>query len=215
MRFWDTGRVKMGKVRFAGFVALVFSLAALGGCARSVPINYYILHSMPGPAPLTRTAPAQSMVVGVGPVTIPPFLDRPQIVTKPTPDTLDFAEFDRWAEPLDKNLARVVADDLSKRLPNAQTCVFPWRRSIPVKYQVTLDILHLEKIEGDKILLEANWKILGKKGKKLLVMKRSRVMTVEAGAGFSGIASAESRAVATLSREIANELESLALAQNR
>ncbi|MGC9195262.1 MAG: PqiC family protein [Syntrophobacteraceae bacterium] len=206
----------MGKIRMARFVALMFSLAALGGCARSAPIKYYILRSMQGPAPLTKTAPARSMVLGVGPVTIPPYLDRPQIVTKPSPDTLQFAEFDRWAEPLDKNIARVFADDLSRRIPDAQVCVFPWRRSIPVKYQITLDILHLEKIEGDRVLLEASWKILGNKGKKLLLMNRSKVMEpVEAGAGFSPIASAESRAVAALSRQIATALASMAAAQTR
>ncbi len=206
----------MGRVRISRFVALIFSLAALGGCARSAPVKYYILRSMQGPAPLTKTAPAQSMVLGVGPVTIPAYLDRPQIATKPSPDTLQFAEFDRWAEPLDKNLARVVADDLSGQLPNAQVCTFPWRRSIPVKYQVTLDILHLEKIQGQKVLLEANWKILGNKGKKLLLMNHSRVIEpVEAGEGFSPIASAESRAVATLSHQLAAAVQSLAVAKTR
>lgn len=201
----------MSKVRFSRFAALVFALAALGGCARSAAINYYILHSMEGPAPQTKAAgPGQCMVVAVGPVNIPAYLDRPQIVTRSSPDTLEYSEYDRWAEPLDKNLARVLADDLSARLGDAQVCVFPWPGSMPVRYQVTLNIVHLEKISDSKVSLDASWSVLGNNGKKLLVMRRSNVIEpLEAAAGFRAVASAESRAVEALSREIAAVIESL------
>ena len=201
----------MAKVRISRFAAVLFALAALGGCARSASVNYYILHSMQGPAPQTRNAgPEQCMVVAVGPVNIPAYLDRPQIVTRSSADTLQFAEFDRWGEPLDKNLVRVLADNLSALLSGAQVCVFPWPRSMPVRYQVTLDIVHLEKTPDGGVILDASWNVLGNNGKKVLVTRRSRVSEpVEGAAGFSGVAAAESRAVETLSREIAAVVESL------
>ncbi len=201
----------MAKARVSRFAAVVFVLAALGGCARSAPVNYYILRSMQGPVPQPKAAgPEQGMVVAVGPVNIPAYLDRPQIVTRSSPDTLKFDEFNRWAEPLGKNLARVLADDLSASLYGAQVCVFPWPQSVPVRYQVTLDIIHLEKVPGGKVILDASWKVLEHNGKKMLVMRRSEVTEpVEAGSGFKGIASAESRSVAALSREIAAAIESL------
>lgn len=201
----------MAKVRVLRFAALFFALAALGGCARSASVSYYTLRSMEGPARQPAAASqGPCMVVAVGPVDIPAYLDRPQIVTRPSPDTLRLAEFDRWAEPLDKNLARVLADDLSGQLNGAHVCVFPWSNSMPVSYQVTLNIVHLEKTSDGKVLLDASWSVLGNKGKKLLVMNRSKVSEpVEAGGGYRGVVAAESRAVATLGREIASVVRSL------
>lgn len=201
----------MTRVRVFRFAALTFALAALCGCARSASVNYYMLRSMQGPLPQTKSCrPDRSLVVAVGPVTIAGYLDRPQIVTRSSPDTLQFAEFDRWAEPLDKILARVVADDLTALLGGAHVCVFPWPASLPVRYQVTLNVVHLEKVPGGKVLLDANWNVLEHNGKKLLVMRRSTVSEpLAATAGFEEIAAAESRAVRTLSRRIAAVLETL------
>ncbi|MGC8494413.1 MAG: PqiC family protein [Syntrophobacteraceae bacterium] len=196
----------MSKIRVYRFVAVAFALAALAGCARSQAVNYYLLRSMQGPPPQAK-ALGQCMVVAVGPVEIPAYLDRPQMATRPSPDSLRYAEFDRWAEPLDKNLARVLADDLSARLGDAHVCVFPWPSSVPVRYQVRLTIVHLEKIAGEKVVLDASWSLWGKNGKKLLLMRRSRIVEpVDPAAGYKGIASAESRAVDALSREIAPRL---------
>ena len=201
----------MGRVRFSRLAALVFALASLGGCARSASVNYYILRSMRGPEPGVRTAaPGPAKAVVIGPVSIPAYLDRPQMVTRPSPETIKYAEFDRWAEPLDKNLARVIADDISALLPGANVCVFPCPTAFPVTYQVTLDVIELEKVASGKVILEASWKIFGNKGKELLVMRRSRVSEpVEANAGYSAIASAESLAVKALSRRIATVVEAM------
>ncbi|MDR3556946.1 MAG: PqiC family protein [Syntrophobacteraceae bacterium] len=201
----------MGKVRVLRFAVAVIALTALGGCARSAPITYYILRSLPGPAPAAKTStPGLCTVVAVGPVTIPAYLDRPQMVTRTSPETLQFAEFDRWAEPLDKNLSRILADDLSALTSGSHVCVFPWPRSVAVQYQITLNVVQMEKIPGDKVILDASWRVFENNGKKLLVMKRSSLTEpVEANAGFSAIASAQSRAVEALSREIAAVLASL------
>lgn len=200
----------MARVRILRFAFLVFALLALGGCARSGTVNYYILRSMQGPTGHMKACrPQQRMVVAVGPVSIPAYLDRPQMVTRSSPDTLRFAEFDRWAEPLGKNLARVVADNLSALLGGAHVCVFPWPGSMPVRYQVRVNIVHLEKIPGGKVILDASWDVLTNNGKKLLAVRRSRVIEpVEAASGFRGVASAESRAAWALSREIAKVVAS-------
>ncbi len=196
----------MSKIKIYRFVALAFVLAALAGCARSQAVNYYLLRSMQGPPPQAK-ALGQCMVVAVGPVEIPAYLDRPQMAIRPSPDTLHYSEYDRWAEPLDKNVARVLADDLSARLADAHVCVFPWPGSVPVRYQVRLTIVHLEKIAGEKVVLDANWSLWGNNGKKLLLMRRSRIVEpVEAPADYKRIAAAESRAVDSLSREIAPRL---------
>jgi uncharacterized lipoprotein YmbA len=78
-----------------------------------------------------------------------------------------------------------------------------------VQYQITLEIIHLEKMPDGHVMLDASWNILGNGGEKLLVMKRSKLIMPVESAGFEAIASAESRAVEALSREIAAEVKSL------
>ena len=63
------------------------------------------------------TAAAQGPVIGVGPITVPKYLDRPQIVTRSGRNQLALGEFDRWAEPLQDNVLRVLAENLAFLIP--------------------------------------------------------------------------------------------------
>jgi hypothetical protein len=207
--FREEGK-QMIRVPVSRLAAVFIVLMVLGGCARSQPANYYILRSIQNPGPEIRAAGAeQDPAIGVGPVKIPQYLDRPQIVSRTTESGLQFAEFDKWAEPLDKNLARVIADNLSVLIPSDRVSVFPWPSSQPVQYQVTVEIIHLEKMPDGKVILDADWNILGDGGQKLLVMKRSKIILPVESAGFESLASAQSRAVENLSREIAAAVNSL------
>jgi len=78
-----------------------------------------------------------------------------------------------------------------------------------VQYRVTLDVLHLEKASDGSIVLDACWSIPGNDGEKLPYMKRSKIVMAAESAGFGGIASAESKAVEALSREMAAAIQSL------
>ncbi len=201
----------MIEVPASRLAAIFIVLMLLGGCAGSKSANYYVLRSMQNPGPEVRAAGTQQdQAVGVGPVKIPEYLDRPQMVTRSTGSGLQFAEFDKWAEPLEKNLTRVLADNLSVLLLSERVCIFPWPKSMPVQYQITLEIIHLEKMPDDKVILDASWNILGNGGEKLLVMKRSRLVLPVESAGFEAMASAESRAVEGLSREIATAVRAFA-----
>jgi len=193
--------------RFA--IALV-TMMLIGGCGGSKAANYYILHSIENPGPEAReSGREQEPAIGVGPVKIPDYLDRPQMATRSSNNSLQFAEFDRWAEPLEKNLTRVLADNLSVLVPSESVRVFPWAKAMPVQYQVTLEVMQLEKISDEKVILDARWNILGNNGEKLLVSRRSKLVLPVESAGFEGTASAESRAVEALGREIAAEIRSL------
>jgi uncharacterized lipoprotein YmbA len=67
------------------------------------------------------------MTIGIGPVTLPKYLDRPQIVTFTSPYALNVVEFDRWAEPLESTFVRVLAENLALLLPRAHVVVSPCR----------------------------------------------------------------------------------------
>lgn len=205
-------------IRSAKLVAISVAFLVLLGCARSQTPNYYLLNPVSTSAAESAASCAAQPpgpTVGVGPVKVPEYLDRPQMVTRSSDTSLRFSEYDRWAEPLGKNLARVVADDLSAMLPSENVCVFPWTKSMQVRYQVTLDVVQLEQTPDGKVTLDARWNIMGDEGSKLLVMKRSRLVLPVESSGFDAIAAAESRAVEGLSREIADSIRSLGSVESR
>src|SRR4029450_11406568 len=89
-------------------------LLVLSGCFGSTPPTHFYL--IP---PLTSgdTAPPASagqrdLTLAVGPVTVPPYLDRPQLVTRTSRAKLTLADFEQWAGPLEDTIARVSADGL-------------------------------------------------------------------------------------------------------
>src|SRR5919109_1073251 len=116
--------------RVLAFVALSVGTSLLiGGCA-SQPSRFYLLSAPPSAEPVPLgTSGGQGATIGVGPVTLPRYLDRPQIVTQTSPYELKLAEFDRWAEALDINFSRVLAENLSLLLPTARVVLAPWPRA--------------------------------------------------------------------------------------
>jgi uncharacterized protein len=202
---------RMARVLNSG-IAVIFlvPLLFLGGCASSKSPNYFILDSLRSEAPgVTKAAAENDLTVGVGPVKIPEYLDRPQMATRSAPNSLQFAEFDKWAESLEKSLTRVLAENLSLLLSTDRVVVFPWAGSIHVLYQVSVDVTQFEYTADGKAIFVAGWSVFGNDGQKLLAVKRSRIMVPVQSTGFEAIASAQSRAVADLSREIAACIESL------
>lgn len=79
--------------------ALVLVTAVLGaGClgGGNAPTRLYVLAPVETPA-----LPASgALSVGVGPMHVPGYLDRPQIVTRRDADRIDLGDFDQWGEPL-------------------------------------------------------------------------------------------------------------------
>jgi len=200
----------MAKVLNSGIGAIfLLSLLSICGCASKSP-NYYILNSLQSGAPSAEKVRAENdLTIGVGPVKIPAYLDRPEMATRSAADSLQFAEFDKWAEPLERNLTRVISENLAILLSTNRVGVFPWLNSAQVQYQVTVDITQLERMPDGKVILAARWNILGDQGENMLVIESSRFSIPIESAGYGAMASAESRAVEALSREIAAAIRSL------
>src|SRR5208337_2085567 len=80
---------RMAKAQNSGIAAiLLLSIPLFCGCA-SKPPNYYVLHSLQSEAPGVRTARAENdLSIGVGPIKIPEYLERPQMAIRSTPNSL-------------------------------------------------------------------------------------------------------------------------------
>jgi hypothetical protein len=188
-------------------LSLVALLVVLGGClgGGSPPSRFYLL----SPLPVPEAAAASGVAIGVGPVAIPDYLNRAQIVTRTGENQLELAEFDRWAEPLQKNLSRVLVLNLSTLLSTDRVALHPWNRSTPMDYQVIVDVGRFEAGRDGRASLLARWTIVAGTDRKILLMRKSTFSEPIAPDGYEATVASMSRLVGALSREIAAEIGDL------
>ena len=184
------------------------SLLGLGACT-STPSRFYVLNSLSASETIPATSAEQGPVIGVGPITLPKYLDRPQIVTRAGSNQLALAEFDRWAEPLQDNVARVLAENLARLIPTDQLLLHAWPRSATLDYQVTVDVLHFDGWLGGESRLLALWSILD--GAELtLWSQRASLNAPVSGRDYDAMVVAMNQLLEWLSRDLASAIQRLA-----
>jgi uncharacterized lipoprotein YmbA len=194
-------------------LTILLAAVLFAGCRGSTPqVEFYALNSPSGITPIANPADAyayQGISIGVGPVSIPEVLDRPQIVTRRGPNKLNVDDFHRWASRLEDNFARVLAKNISLLLPTDQVAVYPWDPGFKPQYQVTLDIQHFEGQWGREVLLEVFWKVIEAQGKTALNIRKTVVKEPLPGNDYETLVSIKSGAVTTLGQEIVQEIKQL------
>ncbi len=192
-------------------VMLVLS-GCLGGGSRTPATRFYVLNSLysaENKAQPTPVAVLKDTAIGVGPIKLSQVLDRPQIILRTSHNEIRVADLDRWAAPLNGNISNVLVDNLSALLSNGQILKFPWKITIPINYQVVMDITRFDGMPGGNVDLRARWGILGENGKKVLSKGQSVLTEPIGGDTIAEMVSAQSRLVAKLSHEIAVEIKRL------
>ena len=146
------------------------------------------------------------VVVAVGPIKIPEYQDRPQIVTQDKNGMLTFAQFDRWGESLDQGIQRVIVENLTIMLPKAVFGIFPCNHAIPVKYQVIADVIKLESDINGIMFLTVQWSVIDARSNKMLFTKRSEFREQVNPHSYHGLAKTLSAECAYLSNKISEAL---------
>jgi len=188
-----------------------FVVVMLGGCATSSPSQFYTLNALKNPEPVRQTVlSAGSVVVAVGPIILPHYLDKFEIITRSGTNELKIHEFHRWAEGLDSSISRAIIENLWSLLPSDQFSVVRWIPGMQINavltYQVTIEIIRFDILPEDKTVFEADW-IINKKGSPL-TMQRSIITEPIKGNNFDEMVAAMSKAVEDFSHEIADILMS-------
>ncbi len=175
-------------------------LLILTACGTTRPSHFYLL------TPLAQNeGDRQNSEPGIviGPVTLPDYLLRPQIVLRNDENEITFDEFHRWAEPLHGNFSRVLAENLSRLLDTSRIALYPGYKTSGFPCQVLVDVIRMDAGSGQQITLVARWSILDRDQKKQLASSKISVVEPIDGTGYKAIVSAQSRALSRLSHEIA------------
>lgn len=185
-------------------------LVALPGCLRSKPSRFYLLSSQSGAAQTTGApaAPAtrRPLVIGLGPVSLADYLDRPQIVLRTDDAPIRLAEFDRWAESLKETLTQALQQNLSALLGTDQVLVGAGNLSRPVDGQVALDVTRLDGELGGEARLEGQWTLYGPDGKAVLATGKAAYREAVPGKTCQDLVRAESHLAALLCKDLATEI---------
>jgi uncharacterized lipoprotein YmbA len=187
----------------AGFL----TMGLLAGCATTPTTSYYSLYApTQAPAPVTTPAPA-TLVLSVGPVTIPDILKQSQIATGGADGRYRLSEYHRWSGELDRDFARTAAEQLSAELGTQQVAIFPWDENLTPTCRIQIDVLSMAGEPGKEATLGVRWVLVDPQGKLPVLVRRSDLREVPAGDGYAAWVAAQRRNIARLGQEIAGEVK--------
>ncbi len=194
----------------------------LAGCGLSAifepkpdQTRFYVLA---GSAPAANTPSLGAGVsVGLGPVELPEYLERPELVVRTSATELKPSALDRWSEPLDKGFVRVLSQDLADALGLQRVLVFPWYATQEPTFQVRVDVIAFESTPQGEARLTARWEITkpgataaAKGAAQTHVQNVSTIAKRAAGSEPADAVAALSSALGDLSTAIAAALRPLA-----
>jgi uncharacterized lipoprotein YmbA len=177
-------------------LTLVWLGILVAGCG-SGGRSFYLLTS-DGPAPS-----GGGLGVGVGPVSLAEYLDRPNLVVQEEPNRFGVAEDHRWAGDLDSSISRVTATNLGRRLGTGNVRSYPWMSDDGIRYQVTLDIRQFHGEADGFAVLEAGWRAYELPGSRVVASRTFVAREPLRRDGYQALVAAQSRLLSRLADEIA------------
>jgi hypothetical protein len=202
----------MKKIVYFGAIGWVFPFMVflLAACSTTPPVKYYTLNTLPEmQQDVSEAVSGDHVAVGLGPVAFPKFLNRPQIVIRQSPNRVEVFEFHRWASSLQGDFLRVLAKNVAILLPMSRVAVYPWKDQFFPTYRVKLNVEQFDGQFGKHVILDVTWTVTGCEAGETLLVKKSKIREPVATENYEALVAAKSRALATLSRKIADEIKRL------
>jgi uncharacterized protein len=185
-------------------IVIVCAALLLGACASSPPVRFYALDSVPQ----NFGEETGDVNIGLGPMIFPDYLKRPQIVTRTTGSEMKIAEFERWAEAVDRSFNRILASNVDGMLDSAVVVVFPYSLNIRIDIRVIGRVFRFDTDESGLAVLDVQWAAGDGKGTTFVEPHRSSYeATVADPRDYDAIVIALNETLSAFSRDIAATLE--------
>ena len=191
-----------------GLLSMLAGCVDLGSGTTQTTRLYVLAPMTTAEAPVARRQDGD-FALGVGPLSLPSYLKRPQVVTRIADNEIVTASFANWAEPLDRSFQRVLTENLSILLGTHAVYPHPWRRTLSPTYRLHLQVIRFDANPTGDAVLAARWEVLDGRGQPLTAKKKSVYRQAVAREDIAGVVTAMSLALADLSRELAAAIASL------
>lgn len=174
-------------------IAAAFAIT-LAGCGSSAPVRYYQLQLEEG---AFEHDPEDSVVLGIGPLRMPEYLSRSQIVTRGEGTEILVDDFNRWAEPVEDSIYRVLGWNVDRAMEGVIVVAFPYNNAIEYEYQVVGNIARFDADRSGRAVLLAQWGIVAVDGEIVVPPRRVQYeATVAVPGDYGSIAAAMSDTLA-------------------
>ena len=188
-------------------LAVLLALCALlaGACATPSPaMRYYLLTPVEaGAVPDDRLG---DRTVIVGPLQLPGYLDRPQLMVRLPDGELALRELDRWAEPLDAVLVSTLADNLVRLTGSQRIVTFPTVGRVAADQRVTGRVIRFEADANGLAVLQVQWSIRDDSGRPLRPLQIGEYRAQAAGDESAALVAALSDVLGQFAAELAADL---------
>ncbi|MBF0425455.1 MAG: membrane integrity-associated transporter subunit PqiC [Magnetococcales bacterium] len=197
---------------------LVAACAALpgGGGGGGSSLRHFLLTPLAADTPPLNPVPAPDYTFEVVQVTVPPYLNRTQIVTRPGPNELYLSETHQWGDALPDNLTRTLAANLAHLLANDR--IFP--RSpllpIPAHYRLVTEVDRFDQDADGSVVLALFWRLFPGNDMTPLTERRALWRSAPvAGTDYGALVAAMSRLWGDYSQGVAREVARLSTTARR
>lgn len=138
---------------------MCFSMLCLFGCiipeSNHVEPDFFLLSYIPQDLNQSKIHGDNSFYLRE--IELPQYLKDPRMVVRPTPHTIEFREFDRWGEPLEDGVARVLALNLQEQSNDSIHSIFPNRRKDDLRWDLAVSFSCFERISNDRVSVRSKW----------------------------------------------------------
>ncbi len=189
-------------------ILLVFLVS---GCiGKPSPVSNYYLQATAVSSEAARHAGKVKLedreIIALGPVDLPPELDRAGIVVKTGNRAIQVSRTSVWSGPLDELMAVALVRNLSHILQTDQVGIYPGPRYAEIRYQVELEVIEFSGDLETEFICEIIWSLSDNRQSRILARKRYRNREVLQSDDYESYVSAASRSLNGLSEEIAPAL---------
>jgi uncharacterized lipoprotein YmbA len=191
-------------------VAAIVAAGLAVGCLGSSPnVRLYTMNAV---SESPATSAPDGLAIGVGPIRVPRYLDRPDWVTRPGGSTsqLKVDDVRRWAGGFSSNVLRTLGENLGAKLDTQQVVVYPAPTAFALDYRIAVDFHAFEGIGGDALVLRANWVIRAGSAGRGPWSGQSTIRRAITGVGSEGLVAAHNEALDLLADAIASRIDGLA-----
>ncbi len=189
---------------------LTSAIALLSGCSFLDPqpdrTRYFVLDGS-SVADSQAVPGTDSAVIGIGPVRLPDYLRRVEIVRRVAANRLHIASDEQWGEALDVGFGRTLAQDLGRRLRNPAVVRLPGVASLRIDIEVPVEVVRFEADEKGVVHLTARWIVKPAREGSRRVAHESQIHEAAAGSATTAVVEAMGHAITKLANEIAAVIE--------
>jgi len=187
------------------FIATL-SLLLLAACSRSPQTLYYTITA---PEAIESSLKKDKVhAIRVGPVFLPKYLDRPQIVTRTGEHEFQIDDFARWVEPIDDAFLRAFSVTLNNETPDYFVYEFGMGSTLleSTAWLVPVDIRQFDVNDDGVATLSLQWGLEDAQSKRIIYAKTDK-FTRPAGGSYSSQSKAMSLLIEDFAREVARVIK--------